>query len=78
MKNILYIALSVILLSFLFSCSDSAETMFDNAQFEELQNNPQHAREIYEELISKYPQSGYARKAEQRLKEIETSLSGTQ
>ena len=44
--------------------------MYDTAKFEELQNNKEHARELYEEIVKKYPKSEYAKKAEERLGEL--------
>jgi TolA-binding protein len=40
------------------------------AQFEELQNNQDHARKLYGEIISQYPDSEYADKAAERLFEL--------
>ena len=55
----------------LLSCSvDKAGELFETAQFEELQNNNEHARQIYEDIIDTYPQSDAAKKAEERLKAI--------
>lgn len=49
-------------------CSGSGgKELFETAKFEELQNNPQHATELYEEIVKKYPKSEYAKKAEERL-----------
>ncbi|GBC59871.1 hypothetical protein DENIS_0812 [Desulfonema ishimotonii] len=51
-----------------FGCSDKrAETLFETAELEELQNNPDHACQLYEELITTYPESKYARSARKRL-----------
>ncbi|UCD36628.1 MAG: tetratricopeptide repeat protein [Nitrospiraceae bacterium] len=47
-----------------------AEELFKTAEFEELQNNREHARQLYEEIIQKYPESDYARKADARLSEL--------
>lgn len=47
--------------------SDSAKELFETAKFEELQNNKEHAKELYEEVVKKYPRSEYAKKAEERL-----------
>ena len=44
-------------------CSDKAAGLYDVAQFEELQKNKKHATELYEEIIKKYPDSEYAKKA---------------
>lgn len=50
---------------------DGAQELFETAQFEERQNNPAHARELYQEVMTKYPQSEYAKKAEERLRVLE-------
>jgi outer membrane protein assembly factor BamD (BamD/ComL family) len=53
---------------FFSGCSDNkAEEFFETAQFEELQNNREHAIQLYEEIIEKYPESEYAKKAQDRL-----------
>ena len=51
--------------------SDSAQALFESAQLEERQNNPAHAKELYQEILTKYPKSEYASKAEQRLRELD-------
>jgi len=64
-------ALIMFMLAVVFSisaCSGSGgKELFDTAKFEELQNNTQHATELYEEILKKYPKSEYAKKAEERL-----------
>jgi 2,4-dienoyl-CoA reductase-like NADH-dependent reductase (Old Yellow Enzyme family) len=51
--------------------SDSAQALFESAQFEERQNNHPHAKELYQEILTKYPKSEYASKAEKRLRELD-------
>ena len=51
--------------------SDSAQAVFESAQFEERQNNTAHAKELYQEILTKYPKSEYASKAEERLRELQ-------
>ena len=52
----------------LSSCSgQKAEDLFETAQLEELQNAPDHAMELYQEILDKYPESKYAQKARERL-----------
>lgn len=67
-------AISVFLLIFglvLFGCSgDKAAELFETARFEELQNNKEHAAQLYEEIIRQYPGSEQAKKAELRLAEL--------
>ena len=64
-------ALVMFMLAVVFSisaCSGSGgKELFETAKFEELQNNTQHATELYEEILKKYPKSEYAKKAEERL-----------
>lgn len=60
----LVIIVSILLLS---GCADSAKEKFDTARFEELQNNREHARQIYEDIIRSHPGSDYAKKARERL-----------
>jgi TolA-binding protein len=67
MKKILAI---MFLFLFLIACSDKAAEMYDLAKFEELQNNPEHATQIYKEIIEKYPDSPQARDANARLKAL--------
>lgn len=50
------------------ACSDRhAEELFDTARLEERQNSPDHARQLYRELIEKYPDSTWAEEARNRL-----------
>lgn len=55
----------------LSGCSGSAEETFETAKLEELQKNFTHARQLYREILEKYPKSEYAAKAAERLKELE-------
>ena len=50
------------------ACSgNGASELYDTAKFEEVQNNREHARELYEEIVRKYPKSEYAKKARERV-----------
>jgi outer membrane protein assembly factor BamD (BamD/ComL family) len=50
------------------ACSGNrAEELFETAKLEELQNAPDHAMKLYQEIVDKYPESEYARKAKERL-----------
>jgi len=52
----------------LSACSgNKAEELFETAKLEELQNAPDHARKLYQEIVDKYPESEYAQKAKERL-----------
>ena len=65
----------VILVSLLLAlgsaaCGDGAKEIFDTAEFEELQNNIEHARQLYRRIIEQYPDSQFAGKAQGRLREM--------
>lgn len=51
----------------LAGCGDKAAELFETAQFEERQNNREHARQLYEEIVRDYPKSEAAKKAAERL-----------
>jgi TolA-binding protein len=71
MMKLIFVLVAVICTVSLLSCSaDKASELFETAQFEELQNNNEHARQIYEDIIKKYPGSDSAKKAEDRLTAI--------
>ena len=64
--TVLILLLSLVLT--LSCCSDNnAKELFDTAKLEELQFNPDHAKKLYQEIVSKYPESEYAEKAKERL-----------
>jgi TolA-binding protein len=66
-----YVLLFLVFALALSACTgDSGKELFETAKFEEVQNNREHARELYEEILKKYPKSEYAKKAEERLKEL--------
>lgn len=55
----------------LTACSgDQGAQQLEIAQFEELQNNREHAIKLYEEVLSKYPGSPNAKLAQERLKAL--------
>ena len=64
---ILMIMLAVVL----SACYEKkAQEKYETAQFEELQKNYVHARELYKEIIEKYPESEYAKRARERLSRL--------
>lgn len=72
MKKIVPALCLVFLIAFLPGCgSESAETLFKTAKLEELQNNPEHARQLYREILDKHSRSAYAKKVEERLHALE-------
>jgi TolA-binding protein len=67
----LVVLLAVIFaLSFSACSGDGGKQLYETAAFEEIQKNREHAKELYEEIVKKYPGSDYAKKAEARLKEL--------
>ena len=72
MKQIILIIMMVLTLA-LSGCSGekAAKDLLDTAKLEELQNNTEHARQLYEEIVSKYPDTQYAKTARERLKDLE-------
>jgi outer membrane protein assembly factor BamD (BamD/ComL family) len=53
----------------LAGCSgDKGKELFETAQFEEKQHNLEHARQLYGEIVRKYPTGDYAARAGERLK----------
>lgn len=53
------------------ACTDKAQELFQTAQFEEKQNNREHARQLYEEIVKDYPNSDAAKAADARLRELQ-------
>jgi TolA-binding protein len=62
----------IILLSVVMSgCSgDKAKELMDTAILEEKQHNSDHARQLYQEIIQKYPDSAVAKDAQKRLSDL--------
>ena len=47
--------------------AEKGKEQFETAQFEEKQNNRDHAIQLYEEIVKKYPDSPVAKKSGERL-----------
>jgi TolA-binding protein len=54
----------------LLGCGSGPKELLETAQLEEVQNNPTHARELYEELVHRYPESPEARTAGERVRAL--------
>lgn len=67
MRKLLYGLCLALLLA---GCGDKAKDLYETAQFEEKQFNPEHAGKLYQELLAKYPDSPYAAQAQTRLEEL--------
>jgi TolA-binding protein len=58
----------------LAGCSgDKGKQQLETAQFEEMQNNREHAVKLYEEVVNKYPGSANAKIAQERLNQLKGS-----
>lgn len=67
MKRYIPILLAVCC-SALTACSgDGGKQQLETAQFEEKQNNREHAVKLYEEIVTKHPGSPNAKTAQERL-----------
>ncbi|MFM8550785.1 MAG: hypothetical protein ACKOCD_00460 [Nitrospiraceae bacterium] len=64
------VGLGLSLLAFAGCGGDRAQELFETAQFEERQNNRDHARQLYEEILREYPASEAARNAQDRLRAL--------
>ncbi|QXE91510.1 hypothetical protein [Geomonas subterranea] len=58
---------ALLLAAFCGCAADKGKELFDTAQFEEKQNNREHARQLYQEIVAKYPDSPVAKQAQERL-----------
>ena len=62
------IVLALVLMAFVGGCSsDKSNELLETARFEEKQNNNEHARKLYQEIVEKYPESPAAKEAQERL-----------
>jgi TolA-binding protein len=53
------------------ACGGGAKELMDTAEFEELQRNTTHARELYAEVVRTYPDAPEAATARERLKALD-------
>ena len=66
MKRFLMLVCCFLLIAACNSANGGAQQL-ETAQFEEKQNNREHAVKLYEEVVSKYPGSVNAKTAQERL-----------
>ena len=66
MKTLATLSLALLLAA----CGGGAAEKLETAEFEELQRNTAHARELYEEIVRTHPGSPEAAKAAERLKAL--------
>jgi len=67
MKRMILILVAIAALTLAGCSGDTVKEDFETAQLEELQNNYDHAKELYRNIIEKHPESTYAAKAREKL-----------
>jgi outer membrane biogenesis lipoprotein LolB len=67
MKKYVLILLAVCCTALSACSSDQGKQQLETAQFEEKQNNREHAVKLYEEVVTKYAGSPNAKIAQERL-----------
>ena len=64
------LAALVFVLLVLAGCGSGADELLDTARLEETQQNRPHARELYQEILRKYPGTPQAKTAAERLEAL--------
>ncbi len=72
MKRVILSMMILLSVSVSGCTGDKAKDMMDTAILEEKQHNSDHARQLYQEIIQKYPDSSVAKDAQRRLSELKT------
>lgn len=67
MKKAILLIVTAAIMAAIGCTAEKGKEQFDTAQFEEKQNNRDHAIQLYEEIVRKYPDSPVAVKARERL-----------
>ncbi len=62
---------AVVLALVLAACGGGPAELLETARFEELQRNTSHARELYVEIVRRYPASPQAATARDRLRALD-------
>ena len=63
-KAVIAVALAV---AFTGCFGENAEQLMKTAEFEELQHNQEHARQLYQRIVTEFPNSPEAKVAAERL-----------
>lgn len=72
MKRVILSMMILLSVSVSGCTGDKAKELMDTAILEEKQHNSDHARQLYQEIIQKYPDSSVAKDAQRRLSELKT------
>ncbi|ACM19938.1 lipoprotein, putative [Geotalea daltonii FRC-32] len=70
MRHLFLVLLLICPLSFAGCSGDNGKQLLETAQFEEKQHNLEHAKQLYGEIVRKYPGTESGRQAEERLKTL--------
>jgi len=70
MRRTNHLAAAAVLAAALLGCGSGAKELLDTAQLEETQRNVPHAREVYQAIVSRYPNTPEAAIAAERLKAL--------
>ncbi|MEO5356883.1 MAG: hypothetical protein H7844_06255 [Nitrospirae bacterium YQR-1] len=72
----LFLALLILMFTIILpACSGGgtgAKELFDTAELEMVQNNKEHAATLYQEILKKYPDTDYAKKAQEKLAQLKS------
>ena len=67
---------AALLAAALLGCGGGAKDLLDTAQLEETQRNVPHARELYQEVVRRYPNTPEAATAAERLRALDSAGGG--
>lgn len=65
-----------LLFLFIVGCSDGPQQLFETAELEMLQTNYPHATRLYQEIVTRHPDSELAEQARIRLRELQAIQAG--
>ncbi len=70
MRRWMHLAGAALFAAAVLGCGSGAKELLDTAQLEETQNNLPHARELYEAIVHRWPNTPEAATAAERLKAL--------
>lgn len=73
MKKLAFLVCLTTMLALPGCSGDKGKQQLETAQFEEKQNNREHAIQLYTEIVAKYPGSPNAKVAQERLHALKGS-----
>jgi hypothetical protein len=76
MKQRTHVVGAAVLAGALLGCGSGAKELLDTAQLEETQHNVPHARELYQAVVSRYPNTPEAAIAAKRLEALGDPATG--